>query len=121
MMFHFVRSDAGDAATDSGKMDLPAAAHGFEQWIGVVDKALSFQGQDKTKALESFKQSVLSHFNKQVHTTAFSKFQTVADNNYNCLFYPDLYGRSAMHAIPVTMTSMLESITNFGFKMSNLH
>ncbi|CAL8465613.1 g5149 [Coccomyxa elongata] len=48
--------------------DLPVATHGFEQWAGVVAKAMSYGGRDQNKslqALKSFQAKVASNMQKQ--------------------------------------------------------
>ena len=49
--------------------DLPVATHGFEQWAGVVAKAMSYGGRDQDKslqALKSFQARVASNMQNQV-------------------------------------------------------
>lgn len=49
--------------------DLPVATHGFEQWAGVVAKAMSYGRRDQEtslQALKSFQTKVASNLQKQV-------------------------------------------------------
>ncbi|CAL8465614.1 g5150 [Coccomyxa elongata] len=65
---------ACSAAADG--IDLPVAAHGFEQWAGVVGKAMSFGGRDQAtslQALEGFQAKVAANMQKQAG--AFKKMQ----------------------------------------------
>ncbi|BDA51464.1 hypothetical protein COCOBI_19-0190 [Coccomyxa sp. Obi] len=66
---------AGSAAADG--LDLPVATHGFEQWAGVVAKAMSYGGRDQgtsLQALKSFQARVASNMQKQAD--AFKKMQS---------------------------------------------
>ena len=66
---------AGSAAAEG--YDLPVATHGFDQWVGVVAKAMSFGGRDQDKslqALKSFQARVASNMQNQVPSLPASRF-----------------------------------------------
>lgn len=66
---------AGFAAA-ADKVDLPVATSGFEQWVGVVAKAMSFGGNNQAsslKALESFQAKVKANMEKTVWPAALSE------------------------------------------------
>ncbi|BDA44365.1 hypothetical protein COCOBI_05-5490 [Coccomyxa sp. Obi] len=66
---------ASYASADS--VDLPVATGGFEQWAGVVSKAMSFGGKNQDQslqALKSFQSKVFANLQKQ--SESFKKFQT---------------------------------------------
>jgi len=55
-------------AAAADKIDLPVATSGFEQWAGVVAKAMSFGGKDQAgslQALKSFQAQVTANMQKQ--------------------------------------------------------
>ncbi|BDA50676.1 hypothetical protein COCOBI_16-3520 [Coccomyxa sp. Obi] len=59
------------------KVDLPVATHGFEQWAGVIAKAMSFgkRNQDETlQAFKSFQSDVIAGMQEQA--TAVKKLQS---------------------------------------------
>ncbi len=41
--------------TSAAGLDLPVATHGFEEWAGVVAKAMSFGGRNKDQSLQALK------------------------------------------------------------------
>ena len=50
-------------------LDLPVATSGFEEWVGVVAKAMSFGGRNQAsslQALKSFQASVAAKVQQQV-------------------------------------------------------
>lgn len=62
---------ASCAAADT--TDLPVATSGFEQWAGVVGKAMSFGDKNQEQSLQSlktFQSKVMANMQKQVHLSA---------------------------------------------------
>ena len=41
------------SGTQCQTIDVPVATHGFEQWAGVVAKAMSFGGRNKAESLQA--------------------------------------------------------------------
>ncbi len=61
-------------ASAADKIDLPVATGGFEQWAGVVGKAMSFGGKNQAEslqALKSFQGKVMANMQKQVPPCCF--------------------------------------------------
>ncbi len=54
---------------DSGKVDLPVATEGTEQWAATVAKAMSYGAKDSGAAMtnfQNFQSKVMSNLQKQV-------------------------------------------------------
>lgn len=57
------------SCASASNIDLPVATGGFEQWAGVVGKAMSFGGKNQDQslqALKSFQSKVFANVQKQV-------------------------------------------------------
>lgn len=62
-------------------IDLPVATHGFDQWAGVVAKAMSFgkRNQEETlQAFKSFQSDVIAKMQEQVSHTDCGPFSSLS-------------------------------------------
>ena len=60
---------AVSVSADAGKVDLPVATEGTEQWAATVAKAMSYGAKDSSTAMtnfQSFHNRVLTNLQKQV-------------------------------------------------------
>lgn len=69
------------------KLDLPVATSGFDQWIGVVAKAMTFGAKDQQQAvdnLKKFQSQVQGHLSKTVSLTEIpaAKYRQTMGKNF---------------------------------------